>query len=591
MGKEIYILFMALSVTVRAIEVQHVDGVFPFEEAGAVINGVVFAPLLVTVNFPHLNNLAGVFQNMTLTSSSNMSLLPQQAFEDFGRRPARLVSEMMDTLEAAQERARQDRDITALVSVGLSGWALARTYSVENMVERVATQQEKLACVADWTNAHIHQEDKLINVISSSLNVLSMQQHALVALIGEYGYFGEARQFERKFDSLHKGVQQLLMGRLTTDLMPAGELEKAYNQLIQKAAKAALRPVFQHWQQLLLTETSFHYKEGQLTAVAYVPLVSHEQEELSLWRYQAVPWTFNQSLLIFRPRAEFLATDLRGKPKAELPTSFLHGCKRHGAYHLCQQPMALSTRRNLCLGHLFQEEIKEATNTCPIHYLPQEVSFHAINTTTMLVFAPEPTDLMESCPQQGAPRLASVKGLALIRSGEHCAVESKGFFLSFGGETGPTEEVRLSVKLPEQLQVHGNWTFPHVNPMAETPYARIHEILRGVETQDVEIMNQSASDRLSLVLLVVGCIVGVLAVMAIVIVLAKKKCNAKGAVSDLMTEALSVNKPHAKLGVTMQELLQKRVEDFLVEQGWANEAVDSETSVESRTPEDFRFES
>ena len=105
----------------------------------------------------------------------------------------------------------------------------------------------------------------------------------------------------------------------------------------------------------------------------------------------------------------------------------------------------------------------------------------------------------------------------------------RGSFSYLGGETGPTEEVRLSMRLPEQLQVHGNWTFPHVDRMAETPYARIHEILRGVETQDIEVLNQTASERLSLVLLIVGCIVGVLAVVAIVLMLAKKKCSAKNA--------------------------------------------------------------
>ena len=75
--------------------------------------------------------------------------------------------------------------------------------------------------------------------------------------------------------------------------------------------------------------------------------------------------------------------------------------------------------------------------------------------------------------------------------------------------------------------------------------------------------------------------------VAIVLVLAKKKCSAKNAASDFMTEALSVNEPHARLCVTMQEFPQKRVEDFLIKQGWANEAEESEASVKSLPPEEF----
>ena len=228
---------MLVSATTTAVVVFPTDGVFPFHESGTIISGVTYAPLMVSVDLFSVRNMARNFYNTSVVASRNEPLLPRQTLLEFAARPLEQVDEIIGIMEASSFYGRAERQAAAFISVGMSAWALARTYQIQSQVDELAQNQAHLASTVDWMATHMKKEDVFMNTLNKDVRVLAQQQQAIVALVTEFGYFGQARQFSRKIDSLHRGALGLVEGRLSSQLMPAEQLNRAFRQLVRKAKK------------------------------------------------------------------------------------------------------------------------------------------------------------------------------------------------------------------------------------------------------------------------------------------------------------------------------------------------------------------
>ena len=550
---------------VEAINVKPVSGVHAFDQAGVLMTGVSFAPLAVTVDLSRIETMTKDFRNITLKAAENMTLLPKQALQDFARQPFEQCEEMLGMLEANAHAHRQTRQIMSTVSVGLSAWSLARTFQLESTVDKLASNQEKVAGTVDWIATHIQDEDKLTNDLVTSVNTMAMHQHSLLALVGEYGYFSEARAFSRRIDKLHTGVRQLMSGKLSSDLVSPHCLKQAYVEMARQASKQGLKPVFQQWQQTLVQESMFVYKAGVLTAVAYIPFTHVDNEETLLWNYQPTAWQHNKSVLIFRPQQELLVTDLASQPLARLPNSFLIGCRKQGAFHLCAQPMAKTHGLEGCLVDLFNGKMHRAVDSCPIHYLPKVMHFHAVNTTSMVVYSPEKIDILETCPDKSTPDMAVFKGLNWIQSNHGCVVKTGSFSLTMGGETGLEISIRIKITPLSKMALGVDWKIPRLNPIKELPVEKIHEEMKEVEDNDEWLQDR---DKMWTV---VGIVIAAILALGLILYCLRGYCGPKAVINRLLTSIFSTQEPEHQPGVSFQELLRNQVQDYLASQGWANE--------------------
>ena len=429
-------LVMLVSATTTAVVVFPTDGVFPFHESGTIISGVTYAPLMVSVDLFSVRNMARNFYNTSVVASRNEPLLPRQTLLEFAARPLEQVDEIIGIMEASSFYGRAERQAAAFISVGMSAWALARTYQIQSQVDELAQNQAHLASTVDWMATHMKKEDVFMNTLNKDVRVLAQQQQAIVALVTEFGYFGQARQFSRKIDSLHRGALGLVEGRLSSQLMPAEQLNRAFKQLVRKAKKQGLVPVFPNWQQVLTQETALHYEAGVLTAVHLVPFTNQDRDMHVLWRFVSTPWMYNSSLLVFRPEADYLVTDTGNKSLAQLPNSFLHTCRRIGALHLCGEAVVTAHHHDSCLSRLFNDEVSKAVSSCRVNYLPKQTRYHAVNETSVLVYAPNKTNILETCPDTSEPFMAVTQGLALITSGPSVFSANPGLFYPLWGGGG-----------------------------------------------------------------------------------------------------------------------------------------------------------
>ena len=207
------------------------------------------------------------------------------------------------------------------------------------------------------------------------------------------------------FDSLHQGALRLVEGRLSSQLIPAEQLNGAFKEFVSKVQERTLVPVFSNWQQILTQETALHYSQGILTALHLVHFANQIRAMNSLMRFVSTPWMYN-SLLAFRPQADYLVTDIQNRSLAQLPNSFLHTYRRIRALHLCDEAVMTAHHHDSCLCRLSNREVNKAASSCRVNYLPQSSSYNTVNSTSVLVFAPNKADLLETCLDTEEPFLS-----------------------------------------------------------------------------------------------------------------------------------------------------------------------------------------
>ena len=552
-----------LSKTCFALDVQPVTGAFPFSHNGFIVGSVQYAPIAFTFNLTSMEDQATSFASLCRSAATNFSqeyILDADQAEEMATAPLdriEFVKGLFDPSGLHRVPRQAAAAASSAISMGLSIWALASVETLKGTVADINAGQIKLCHVVDGLVDRERDNLLLLHQINDSLTSLNDFDIKFGAGLRVFGYYGKARSYRRTIEEFTDGVTSLVGLRITDKLVHPHQAKAAFEAVALKAKKLELSPFYGAWQQIYLHEAAYYYQDGVLSAVFYVPLVPRGVETFDLWHHHHTPWFYNNSVLQFAPREDFLVTNHDNSAMATLPRAFLHGCRPLGADYLCQTPLVTSNKEDSCLGVLFKEDLAAAVEACPLDYLPQEPYFNSLNGTSVLVYLPDSELVFETCPSDLAASESMISGLNILTSDPHCFISSAGFEAVMGGSDHITQEVRISV-FEEKLWKDYPFKriIPTLRPTERFAYQRYKDELHEIE---------NISADYTWIYAVATAVVVTLILCVIAFVYIRIKCrrfknrfqSADIQLSDLKSSVAPAS-------------IRQAVNEYLEQQGWAN---------------------
>ena len=431
-------------------ESQHfvnVNGVFPFTGDGQLLAGIEYASLAFQFDIGALQKEAGRFQKSTLRSMnfSSIGWLQKDTVKQFVARPVDQLLQVEQIFSQDKLSDRPKRQAAGWIAMGEATWALAEVSAVQGEVNTLQHNQNVIAGQVTNIASRLGRDEKIFSTIHQSLNELEHENNAFATELALFGFFSPARRYVQEVDELTDGFYDLLHHKISAKLVLPEVVKTQFRGLTKRARAKNLEPIFGDWQQVYRHESAFAFEAGVLTVVHFIPLKPRHVEPLHLWTFHSGPWLANNSVLEFKPDAQVIVADENKTPVAQLTTSFLQQCRRHGAMTLCNKPLVTSRLNGTCLDLLFTSDVTSASRACSVRYLPREPVFQAVNRTSVLAFFPTLTDVIVQCPPGDRQSVLSIENMALIHTPAHCRLAAPGFGLIMGGESDLQQSVHMAV--------------------------------------------------------------------------------------------------------------------------------------------------
>ena len=307
-------------------------------------------------------------------------------------------------------------------TAGLAGWAIAKTTAVRNELDKTESEQKLLIQNVKAASANgvaavkalksLEREAYVNNKLFSTLEEAERFQMAAMVLLAHS---------QRKLTA----VKALLGGRLSTDLAEENEIHEGISNLVQRAREKGLRLLKTTTPEVLNSQVSYFYGDGDISAVIHIPTTSLEEEPWELFKFEPLPVDVNGTWYEIRPTKRYLAMDKEHASYVELDGHVLDHCRNDNHDFWCSTTLPrMRSPRGGCLPALFTGHQAEIEALCPCEELAESHLARMVNDTTVLLGDKTETPYEVSC-DDGHFEVVKVKGLQLLSLNRGCTAVSE----------------------------------------------------------------------------------------------------------------------------------------------------------------------
>ena len=231
---------------------------------------------------------------------------------------------------------RHKRQLGAAIGIGLG---LAALYDVEDLRGTVGQLQSRqnslvgiMACVTNDTMKLTKNFNRLRGALMNLQSVeVKMEQILEVE--------AEVLQISSLADKLFRGLEELMAGRLSFNLIHDEEVRREFRELRSAALNKGYEVVFPSPSQVFQLHASFLAKNGKVHSIVDVPNVPiRHYNDFDLYHYHSVPFLLGNQLVRVRSTDSLLAVNKDKSQFMEIFHSQLKGCLHLCMTVLCRYP-------------------------------------------------------------------------------------------------------------------------------------------------------------------------------------------------------------------------------------------------------------
>ena len=226
--------------------------------------------------------------------------------------------------------------------------------------------------------------------------------------------------FRFELTDFFNGIQALMEHRLSPLLIEPAKLEKAYQRLNKEARNQGLTTLNENTGFLFQTPVSTIRGEGQLYAIAHIPL--YNGKTLHLYRYIQAPFFLSNETNVvveIESHAQYLAVDNHHLLAKEMTSDIIGRCEKFASLYHCRDLNLLTKDvRSLCLYNLYSQSVDRLEDTCNIRLSLN--SFHAVQLAAgqFRLLSTEPRQLVIECKE--ANKVETIWGVHLLNLTAEC---------------------------------------------------------------------------------------------------------------------------------------------------------------------------
>ena len=281
---------------------------------------------------------------------------------------------------------RHKRQLGAAIGIGIG---LAALYDVEDLRGTVGQLQSRqnslvriMACVTNDTIRLTRNFNRLRGALIELQSVeVKMEQILEVE--------AAVLQISSMADKLFRGLEELMAGRLSFDLVHDAEVRREFHELRSAAFNKGYEVVFPSPSQVFQLPASFLAENGKVHVIVDVPIVPIRHfNDFDLYHYHSVPFLLGNQLVRVRSTGSLLAVNKDKSQFMEIFHSQLKGCLHLGKTVLCRYPSVIRAgAAQCCLRAVFEGNADAIFKACQLTFIKSDFVLERLNATSFLSYA------------------------------------------------------------------------------------------------------------------------------------------------------------------------------------------------------------
>ena len=390
----------------------------------------VFQPMgwiVPTARFAQVKILLDWNADQTEVSSLLRKITSVKALPDMANSWKLMASELSDLLSRynrtllllSHDEKRRKRDLSGLLALGTSAWALKRTFDLGSRLSEVEDQEGLLLQTLNsslHTDQAIKQDLKYIHKAVRD-NSLSTAQVELYLEIEQ-----SLRRVVARAHARLTAARSLVLSQLSAELVPDAELREAFALLQPRLHNAGLLSIWEDHRVLYRQSVSWYVTSSHVTVVVPVAVTCKEAwPPYRLSRSVAVPRLTPDGLKAFQT-THMIATRSSDSSFLVISTNELSSCRKTADLWICSTPFPQwKSNRTDCITALYTGMWTDLPALCPSPRPVRSPWLLPINNTWILAAHTAPTRYTVVCP--GRADSVVLEGVRIVKIKSGCKLE------------------------------------------------------------------------------------------------------------------------------------------------------------------------
>jgi len=287
-------------------------------------------------------------------------------------------------------------------------------------------------------NTVISQQNRLITASRTqddAINSLQREATELQQFFGNLTVFAplkfitKLRNMEMliqgELDRLWDAVQEAQHHRLSIRFLPAVTLDRLFKKIKSRAQMTGNTLLLDKPSDLFQIELSYCYDGSEITLILHVPMAPRATT-LRLLKFLPFPFQLSKTHFLLPSPAKRLLAISSDEPRLsmELTEAELEGCYRVSNLYLCERQGVLKSRMSLtCLGSLYDQQFRRATEMCDMKATPIVESVLQLNDNWFLVYSVKQFTAYITCRNSSSSEYHVSVGVNKIPVSPSCSVK------------------------------------------------------------------------------------------------------------------------------------------------------------------------
>jgi len=341
--------------------------------------------------------------------------------------------------------------LTSLVMKGVFGtihglYTQSKYRTLKKELNTVIVEQKRLIAASrgqDEAIAALRTESEQLHSFMSNLTIFAPMRiitrlRSLELLIDE------------EIDKLWDAVQVAQQHRLSIRFLPAAAMDRLFRNIQRRAEQSGNQLLLERPSDLFQIELSYCYDGDDITLILHTPMAP-KTTILRLLKFLPFPFSFSQThFLMPTPHKRLLAISSdEPRHSMELTDAELEGCYKVNNLYMCERQGILKLRMGLtCLGALYDQKFRLATELCEMKAVPITESVLQLNDNWFLVYAVQQFTAYITCRNSTSSEFHFAVGVNKISVSPTCSVKLQDHILH--ADTAlrePTDVIQFSFSL------------------------------------------------------------------------------------------------------------------------------------------------
>ena len=298
--------------------------------------------------------------------------------------------------------------------------------------------QSKYRALKKELNTVIQDQKRIIAAARNqedTTNMLKGEAEQLRGFMGNLTVFAPVRIITKltnlemlintEVDRLWDAVQAAQQHRLSIRFLPAASVTKLFNKIKRRAEDSGNQLLLERPSDLFQIELSYCYDGEDIVLILHVPMAP-KNTILRLLKFLPFPFSFSSSHFLMPTPAEHLLAISSDEPRhsMELTDAELEGCYKVNNLYLCERQGILKLRMGLtCLGALYDQKFRLATELCEMKAVPISESVLQLNDNWFLVYAVQQFTAYITCRNHTSSEYHFAIGVNKVPVSPTCSVK------------------------------------------------------------------------------------------------------------------------------------------------------------------------